>query len=100
VLITFTEPSPLVLSKHTLVPLKSNGDRVGRLLTRDPELQRLAVKYCFRTTDQGAFTSYLKSRGVPQPPQVVNVVEPPAFEPLDTVITGMDRLYGGATPTP
>ncbi|MDQ6920132.1 MAG: hypothetical protein M3170_00840 [Candidatus Dormibacteraeota bacterium] len=93
-------PSPLVLSKHTLVPLKSNGDRVGRLLTSDPELQRLAVKYGFRTNDQGAFTSYLKSRGVPQPPQLVNVVEPPAFEPLETMITGIDRLYGGATPTP
>jgi hypothetical protein len=93
-------PSPLVLSKHTLVPLKPSGDRVGRLLTSDPELQRLAVKYGFRTNDQAAFSSYLKSRGVPQPPQLVNVVEPPAFEPLETMITGIERLYGGATPTP
>src|SRR5262249_43925471 len=34
-------PTPTVLSKHTLVPLKSNGDRVGRLLQSDPDLQRL-----------------------------------------------------------
>jgi hypothetical protein len=93
-------PSPMVLSKHTLVPLKPTGDRVGRLLTSDPQLQRLAVKYGFRTNDQAAFGSYLKSRGVPQPPQLVNVVEPPTFGPLETMITGIQRLYGGATPTP
>lgn len=91
-------PSPVVLSKHTLVPLKASGDRVGRLLMDDPQLQRLAVKYGFRTNDQAAFNSYLKSRGVPLPPQLVNVVEPPAYEPLETMITGIERLYGGATP--
>jgi hypothetical protein len=86
-------PNPVVLSKHTLVPLKPNGDRVGRLLTDDPELQRLAVKYGFRTNDQAAFSSYLKSRGVAQPPQLVNVIEPPAFEPLEAMIAGIERLY-------
>jgi hypothetical protein len=89
-------PSPDVLSKHTLVPLKPNGDRVGRLLMDDPELQKLAVKYGFRTNDSAAFSSYLKARGVPLPPQLVNVVEPPAYEPLETMITGIERLYGGA----
>jgi hypothetical protein len=89
-------PSPDVLSKHTLVPLKPNGDRVGRLLMDDPELQRLAVKYGFRTNDSAAFNAYLKARGVPLPPQLVNVVEPPAYEPLETMITGIERLYGGA----
>jgi hypothetical protein len=86
-------PNPVVLSKHTLVPLKPNGDRVGRLLMDDPELQRLAVKYGFRTNDQAAFSSYLKSRGVAQPPQLVNVIEPPAFEPLEAMIAGIERLY-------
>ena len=89
-------PSPDVLSKHTLVPLKPNGDRVGRLLMDDPELQKLAVKYGFRTNDSAAFSNYLKARGVPLPPQLVNVVEPPAYEPLETMITGIERLYGGA----
>jgi hypothetical protein len=88
-------PSPDVLSKHTLVPLKPGGDRVGRLLMDDPELQRLAVKYGFRTNDSAAFSGYLKARGVPMPPQLVNVIEPPAYEPLETMIAGIERLYGG-----
>ncbi len=88
-------PTPTVLSKHTLVPLKANGDRVGRLLQNDPDLQRLAVKYGFRTSDPAAFSGYLKSRGVPAPPQLVNVIEPPAYDPLEAMITGIDQIAKG-----
>jgi hypothetical protein len=90
---TLMYPTPTVLSKHTLVPLNSKGDKVGRLLLNDPTLQQLAVKYGFRTSDPTAFTSYLKSRGVPQPPQLVNVIDPPAFDPLEAMINGIDQLY-------
>jgi hypothetical protein len=88
-------PSPTTLSKHTLVPLRSAGDRVGRLLMSDPDLKRLAVRYGFHTADAAAFASYLRSRGVAQPPQLVNVVEPPAFDPLETMIGGIDQLSRG-----
>lgn len=57
-----TYPSPTVLSKHTLVPLNSNGDQVGRLLSTDPELQQLAVKYGFRTADAASVSRYLADR--------------------------------------
>lgn len=89
-------PTPTVLSKHTLVPLKPAGDRVGRLLQNDPDLQRLAVKYGFHTSDPAAFGAYLKSRGVPMPPQLVDVIEPPAYDPLEAMITGIDQLSKGA----
>jgi hypothetical protein len=92
---TLMYPSPTVLSKHVLVPLDSGGDQVGRLLVQDPELQRLAVKYGFRTSDAGAFSRYLRSRGVPQPPQLVNVIDPPAYEPLETMIQSIQQLYKG-----
>ena len=92
---TLIYPSPTVLSKHVLVPLDSNGDQVGKLLVQDPELQRLAVKYGFRTSDAGAFSRYLKSRGVPQPPQLVNVIDTPAYDPLETMIQSIQQLYKG-----
>jgi hypothetical protein len=90
-------PNPTVLSKHTLVPLRAAGDRVGRLLQSDPTLQRLAVKYGFRTNDPAAFSGYLKSRGVAQPPQLVNVIEPPAYDPREAMIAAIEQLYKGAT---
>jgi hypothetical protein len=88
-------PSPTVLSKHTVVPLRAPGDRVGRLLMSDGDLKQLEIKHGFRTNDQAAFTAYLKAHNVPQPPQLVNVIEPPAFEPLEAMITGIDQLYRG-----
>ena len=90
---TLMYPTPTVLSKHTLVPLNSRGDKVGRLLENDPTLQQLAVKYGFRTSDPSAFSNYLKARGVQQPPQLVNVIDPPAFDPLEAMIQGIDQLY-------
>jgi hypothetical protein len=89
---TLLYPSPTVLSKHTLVPLRPAGDRVGRLLMTDPDLRRLAVRYGFHTDDPRALSSYLRTQGVAQPPQLVNVVEPPAFDPLEAMIAGIDQL--------
>jgi hypothetical protein len=92
-------PTPTVLSKHTLVPLKPNGDRVGGLLRSDPDLQRLAAKYGFHTSSPSTFNAYLKAQGVPAPPQLVNVIEPPAYDQLETMITGIDQLSrNGGTP--
>jgi len=85
-------PSPTVLSKHTLVPLTNNGDAVGRLLVNDAKLQSLAVKYGFRTSDGTAFTKYLTDRGVTPPPQLVNVIDPPTYDNLEAMITGISQL--------
>src|SRR5215472_5881994 len=93
---TLMYPSPTVLSKHIVVPLDGGGDQVGRLLTEDQQLQQLAVKYGFRTSNAGAFTNYLKSRGAAQPPQLVDVIDPPAFEPLETMIQAIQQLYKGS----
>ncbi|MEO3870911.1 hypothetical protein ABGB18_19035 [Nonomuraea sp. B12E4] len=83
-------PSPTVLSKHTLVPLKGAGDRVGELLTKDPELQALAAAYGFRTTDPKAFADLAAKTRAPAAASLVNVVEPPAYARLDRLITTID----------
>jgi hypothetical protein len=85
-------PSPTVFSKHTLVPLDANGDAVGKLLTNDSKLQSLAVKYGFRTADPTAFNKYLTDRGVTPPPQLINVIDPPTYDNLEALITGIVSL--------
>ncbi|MEV0384643.1 hypothetical protein [Nonomuraea sp. NPDC050643] len=82
-------PSPTVLSKHTLVPLSGQGNRIGELLTKDRELQALAAAYGFRTTDPRAFTDQAARSGTPAA-DLVDVVEPPAYERLDRLITAID----------
>jgi hypothetical protein len=86
-------PEPTVLTKHTLVPLRPAGDRVGRLLAGDPELQRLAVKWGFRTAAAATVRKYLADRKVAAPPELVTIVEPPTYEALEHLIVRIQERY-------
>jgi hypothetical protein len=86
-------PTPTVLSKHTLVPLTADGDRVGQLLTNDPELRGLAARFGYRTADRAAFVKVVKAAKAPVAPNLVDVVEPPSFEVLEQLITEIEKQY-------
>lgn len=86
-------PSPNVLSKHTVVPLKPAGDAIGRLLTTDPTLVQLEAELGFRTTDRAVFTKVVTARGITPPPDLVDVVEPPSYEVLEAMITALQKQY-------
>jgi len=88
-------PSPTVESKHTIVPLTTRGEQVSQLLLHDPELLHLAVKYGFRTADSAYFNQFASSHGVSLPNQLVNVIDPPTYEALETMITGIDQRFKG-----
>ena len=47
--------SPTTRSAHTVVAFDGDGDEVGRLLTTDAELLRLAAEHGFRTADEAVF---------------------------------------------
>jgi len=79
-------PTPTIVSKHSLVPLSANGDKVGQLLMDDPTLQDLAVQYGFRTASPDAFSKVLTDAGLATPPNLVDVVEPPTFANLEALI--------------
>lgn len=83
-------PSPTIFSRHTLVPLTPAGDRVGELLTTDPQLAALAAEHGFRPTDPRPFAAAFRDRGLPEPATLVDVVEPPSFDTLE----GMLSLLG------
>lgn len=80
-------PSPTVLSKHTLVPVTDAGDRLGRLLTEDPELQRLAAEHGFRTA---AFSAVV---GEKAPGTVPDGIDPPAFDLQEAMLDEIARRY-------
>ncbi len=86
-------PSPTVLSRHTLVPLDPAGDRLGRLLTSDPELQALAAQHGFRTDDPAQFTKVTTQHNVPVTPQVTDVVDAPAYDTLQHLLDGVSKAY-------
>ncbi|POM23825.1 hypothetical protein BTM25_24510 [Actinomadura rubteroloni] len=87
-------PSPTVLSKHTLIPLDGKGDRVGRLLSTDPQLQRLAARHGFRTADPAQFAAVAGDRRVPVAPDLIDVVDTPSYDTLEHLLTGVAKAYG------
>jgi hypothetical protein len=91
-------PVPTVYSKQTLVPLTSAGDRAGKLLLTDPDLQRLAIKYGFRTNDATAFNKFVTAHKVSLPPTLFNVIEPPSYEALESMISTIQQHLQGAKP--
>ncbi|WP_332838826.1 three-helix bundle dimerization domain-containing protein [Nocardia bovistercoris] len=86
-----TYPSPTVLSKHTLVPLRAGGDQLGRLLTGDPALRRLAAEHGFRTGDAAEFATATK--GMPVAADLIDVVETPTYDTLEHLLDGVSRTY-------
>jgi hypothetical protein len=86
-------PTPDVLSKHTALALSKDGDTTGQLLTENADLQRLAAKYGFRTTNPGTFRDVLAESGVASPPDLVEVVEPPRYELLESMIATLEKQY-------
>lgn len=90
-------PDPDVLSKHTVVPLTRDGDRVGRLLRDDDDLQRRAIEHGFRTADRRAFTDFVTERNVKVAPEVLNLIEPPTYETLEAIIVAIAKKLHGPT---
>ena len=81
-------PDPDVQSPTTLVPLTRAGNAVGRLLTRDPSLQQLTTRHGFRTTlHPAAFGSFVHENHIAVQPHVRDVIEPPAGDILEALMT-------------
>ena len=90
-------PDPTIFSKHTLVGLTPNGIRLGDFMTNDPEIRSLATEYGFRTSDTAAFASFVAGHSLTAvPTDFVNVIDPPTYEALESMITRLEADYAGA----
>ncbi|WP_232236263.1 three-helix bundle dimerization domain-containing protein [Nocardia sp. BMG51109] len=90
---TLLYPSPTVISRHTLVPITPEGDRIGSLLTTDPELQRLAAEHGFRPNDGAQFAKVVAEHNVPAAQNVVDVVDTPAYDTLEHLLDGVAESF-------
>jgi hypothetical protein len=90
---TLVYPSPTVLSRHTLVPFGETGDRLGRLLSTDPELQRLAAEHGFRTNDAAQFAKIAAERNAPVAADLLDVVATPTYDTLEHLLEGVTKTY-------
>lgn len=86
-------PKPTLFTKHVLVPLSDNGQRLGELLATDPEMQALALKFGFRTANPKAFDDFIAQQGLKLPTDLVDVIDPPSYEVLENMIKAIESEY-------
>ena len=86
-------PSPTVQSKHTLVSFNANGEKLGQLLSTDPELQRLAARHGFRTADESQFASVVKQHDIRVAQDVIDVADTPTYDTLERLLNAVSRSY-------
>lgn len=91
-------PEPTIFSKHTFVALNANADRLGQFLSNDPEMRSLATQYGFRTSDAAGYATFVTQHKLSVPDSFIDVIEPPTYETLETMIGRLEQLYSGATP--
>lgn len=88
-------PAPTTVSAHVLLPVTDAGDEVGRLLTEDPELQRLAAEHGFRTGAPEVFADAAAEAGLPVRARLDDTVNAPGHAALEGLIREVERHYAG-----
>lgn len=97
---------PTLYTWHVLVSLTERGDRLGKLLRKDPDLQqdeqvwaaaneleRLAIEHGYRNTNIDYFQQFVRQHNLNLADNLVNVVNPPSFEVIEEMITRIERQY-------
>lgn len=86
-------PQPTLYTKHIVVPFSEPGRRLGELLATDPELQKLAANYGYRTATPEYFDGFLKARNLSAPSVLVDVIDPPSYEILERMIRTIETKF-------
>ncbi|MFD3400812.1 three-helix bundle dimerization domain-containing protein [Kribbella sp. NPDC058693] len=86
-------PSPTIQSKHTLVSLNANGEKLGELLSTDTDLQELAARHGFRTADEAQFANVVSQNRVPVAKDVIDVADTPTYDTLERLLDGVSKSY-------
>lgn len=89
---------PTVLANHGLVGISPEGKELGRLLSTDEQLQRLAAEHGFRPASNDYLTPALQDKQLPPPSSYVSSVDPPNYDRLEALIEGVGMRYGTVPP--
>lgn len=86
-------PQPTIFTKHIFVPVSEQGIRLGEALANDPELQRLAAEFGYRTANPEHFANYVKKNNLTAPVNLAEVIDPPSYEVLEKMIQEIEKKF-------
>jgi hypothetical protein len=86
-------PQPTIFTERQYIPLTDGAKHLGEALGNDEALQKIAVRYGFRTRNPAAFQAFVKENKLPVPDHFVEVVNPPSFEVMEALIQAVSQHY-------
>lgn len=86
-------PKPTIFTKHTIVATDDAGRKVAALLANDDVLKSLEIRHGFRTNEAAKTSAYWKAQKIELPGQILDVVDPPSFETLETMIKAVSDAF-------
>jgi hypothetical protein len=82
-------PRPTIYAKQMFIPFSPSGERIGALLESDPALLQLAAEYGWRTRSPADEMQLWHQHGITAPPALVDVINPPRYDMVETMIEGL-----------
>ncbi len=86
-------PEPTLFTKHILIPFNEKGETLGRALSEDDTLQKMATQHGLRTKNRKLFREFIQVKNLHVPATLVNIIEPPSYEILEKIIKKIERRY-------
>jgi hypothetical protein len=76
-------PEPTLFTKHIIIPFSPEGEKLAEALTTDETLQKIAIAHGLRTANMATL---IKGTHYKNPPDLVNVIDAPSYEMLESMI--------------
>lgn len=86
-------PQPTVLSQHSVVAHSDAGKAFAELLGTDQELKDMVATYGFRGANDQKLFELCELANVSVPRELNYIVDPPAYEFLENMITKIESAY-------
>jgi hypothetical protein len=87
-------PQPGLVLKHVLVATTPAGRKLGEILSTNPEAQKIAAQYGFRTNNPAIFAESMKQLSL-DAPDLINLAESPSTKVLEAMTqTLVNKLEG------
>lgn len=87
-------PQPGLVLKHVLVARNEAGKRLGEVLANNPEAQKIAAQYGFRTNNPAVFAESMKQLGL-DAPELLDIADAPSTIVLDAMTQTLVKKLEG-----
>jgi hypothetical protein len=87
-------PRPGMVLKHVLVARTDAGKKLGEILSTNPEAQKIAAQYGFRTNNPAVFADSMKQLGLDSP-ELIDIADAPSTVVLDAMTQSLVKKLEG-----